>query len=168
MLTRSKTKELLREKTFEKVTVDGDGDCLFSCISLAVDIPVSRLRKIVALSIYDVRNEEAVMTWKEIYCANQKDERVTHLKGVDVDTPTCINSKELDIIYKNMLKSTYWGDEYCIKILSEFLSLTMVVRDDDSGRMWYPTKRNLNYTIYLNYENENHYNLLSVNNKYLV
>lgn len=175
--------EECRRKVFKKVRVRGDGNCFFKCISLAYNIPVPNLREIVASSIYKPQNFDAVKNWKELWCqcvtaspldyeGEEGDEaalRVTHLRGVVVNSanPSEVTPSDLDTIYKNMLKKTYWGDEYCIKILSETLSLTMIIRNDESGRFWTPTPTGLKSTIFLNYEDDNHYNLLSVGDNYL-
>lgn len=156
------------------VRIKGDGDCFFKCISIAFNIPVISLRKIVAASIFVPENRDSVLNWKHMYnsiprvggCQLLKN-TVKHLVGVEKGTDS-LTPSEMDVIYENMLKSTYWGDEYCIKVLSETLSLNIVVRDSSTSTFWTPhhsgDRRN---SIFLKFNGINHYDLLKIDGKFL-
>lgn len=128
------------------VHVPGDGDCLFTCVSIALasvgrNYTAQQLRKLVASRTLDKNDEQfnyTLQTWCDLAraVALEKDELVKHefahifyvaAKKPDVSKWTLHDRTQ---VFANMMSpQLYWGDEIAIDTLQRMLDIRFLIYD---------------------------------------
>jgi hypothetical protein len=155
------------------IYVPKDGNCMFTCIGKAFDVPLLKLRALVAQSIILPDNDSTVIFWREIYRAAwiEKDVTLMHEYSQVAD----LNDKPLEDIltvkdkYKihdNIMTSAFWGEEFSIRTLESLLTLRIIIINGDTNSIndavIHDTPYGVNYYIIIYLKNK-HYSLVSYN-----
>ena len=143
---------------FGCIDCGGDGNCLFHCLSFALEN---------GRDFQDIRNElsstitkEKFQEIKEIYCILE--ESGDFEESWDPKTITFSEFKEKIIFGGN----EYWGDFLLLSLLKDLLNINIIIlySNDIEHRYYnYPLMQEyseLKETIILLYENENHFQLI--------
>ena len=139
-----------------------DGDCLFHCISYAInnnlekDYDSNTLRKNISDSLSEERYNELIEFYKIMNCADDFDEEW------DPEKMTIQKFKELIIRGGN----EYWGDFLMVNLIKEYLNINLIILNSneiDNEYYNYPLFYEYDPTInsiILVYENESHFKLV--------
>lgn len=127
--------------------VPGDGDCLFSSISVHSGHNPHLLRKVVAKSVlYDHGlRDTAFEFWQDVCASSLGDE-------FDFFRPFCGNKIDVEILSRRMMdRSLYWGDHYALQVLSQIMQRTIVVLShfDSVAKIIPPVQRHCMIVIWL-------------------
>jgi hypothetical protein len=157
------------------ISVPKDGNCMFTCIGKAFDVPMQKLRELVAQSILLPVNDSTVVFWREIYRAAwaEKDVTLMHEYSHVADLnhkplEELLTGKDKYKIHDNIITSTFWGEEFSIRTLESLLTLRLIIINGDTdsvnGAVIHDTPYSINYYIIVYLKNK-HYSLVSYNGK---
>ena len=150
-----------------------NGDCLFSSVGKALKTSVQSLRKIVAYSILLNENQSTVQFWRELYHSFMTENNETMLNeykhiecvsNIPLDTDLTMRDKKL--VIREMMKSSFWGEEYAIRQLESMLRIKIIVLNGDIKSFSKSLKHEYEYTpdkYVMVYLESKHYSLVSYN-----
>lgn len=146
-----------KNSQFGALDCGGDGDCLFHCISYAIDTyDAKKLRENVSESISEERYNEIIELYKIINEANDFEESWN---------PNDMTYENFKIIL-NEGGNGYWGDFLTLSLIKEYLNINVVILNSNeitNEYYYYPLFYEYDdkvKTIILLYENEIHFKLV--------
>lgn len=128
-------------QSLSKTPTSHDGNCLFESVSILLkygleqNYNVVQLRQIVAqktLDATDYANNEYLKSTLQIYQDALKNNNIQllretcHLEGIE-EFKFELNETTRALIYKNMMKSSFWGDQNAIRILEEYFQIWFLI-----------------------------------------
>ena len=133
---------------FGEEVVQADGDCLCASVqkalqSIGESYEISDLRNAVAERVLDPKDSEMrkiVQTWIFLYrheirdANNLKRSDYSHVAGASTGNKTGANltEKDKDIIYRNMMSKSFWGEEVALSTLQRALECRFLIISYDN------------------------------------
>lgn len=146
-----------KNSQFGTLDCGGDGDCLFHCISYAIDNHDAKsLRKEISETIKEERYNEIIEVYKVLKEADDFDE--------DWDPNSMTYDKFINILITG--GHFFWGDFLILNLIKEYLDINIVILNSNeitNEYHYYPLfyeYNELHKTIILLYENEMHFKLI--------
>jgi len=152
------------------ISIAMDGNCLYSSIGKALGITIIKLRKMVAQSIYLPENDSTIQFWRELHNLAVKEKNIElmteygHMKCIaNIPLERQITKQEKKLIYREIMKSSFWGEEYTIRILEKMLNIKVLVVNGDKTSLVKPLDHEgvYQHTYIMVYLKHNHYSLIS-------
>ena len=132
-MSRAESQLLAR---FDRIEIEGDGNCLFR-----------------AILYYLVADDSSHSELRTLICDHIINNRTSYTAVVP--------NNDVDLYVEELLHDGTWGDHLELFIASSLLSFNFRIYKSKSLEIYYEHENSPNYaTIFLEYENRNHFNAL--------
>lgn len=154
-LDESDENALLLNSYYKMPKTKADGNCFFESVALSLEYhynirkSITHLRNLVATRFLRFDDQEAnqtLSTWLELANSSPKLDEIQHVRGfpktpLQVETANVALQKYIFTpeqrlwIYGQIMKSSFWGEEFSLKTLELFLGISFVVFDGSKIKM---------------------------------
>lgn len=160
-----------------------DGNCFFRSVqlilgSIGINRSISDLRCVVANPVLDPRDENTnntIGTWLELYQGAVKERNMVLVNEYQHMYPLQnaklpLDKQSREILFANMLKSDYWGEEHACRIIEEQTQMRFLIISGDRKAphlCWYHSKKFKPTHYTLLFLHGQHYCPISLNDRFI-